>query len=318
MENYARDHGIKHFLFCGDMFHTHQTIHAEPMRIATLMLERWRKDDFKGIFLVGNHDMANRSGGIHSLDFIKGYGHHVVDINTTSTHLTWGQIFHCLPYMDSTREEDVEGFLAAAPPNAIVMMHQGVKNVGVGSKSFILKDEIFDVTKVPDDVFHVFTGHYHSHKHVSNKVTIVGSPMQHTWTDLGERRGFLHVKVDPKEIKFVELEHAPRFQRVDMGSSACFSNDDTLLRNNFVRITNVAEGASISDLRAQAHKLGARSIEFELPQMRTLETQAVSSELFNMPELAVKFMIENELEEELSKTGKDLMSGTYAYAAPED
>lgn len=313
METYALDHGIKHFAFCGDFFHTHQTIHAGPLRVAHTMMERWKRNGFEGIFLVGNHDMGDGIGYLHSLDFLKSYGHTVVDWKDYwQGNNYWGHEFHCLPYIphDEESEDMIFNFFGDISNGGIVLLHQGVKNVSVNSKGFVIRDETFDSTLIPNHVFHVFTGHYHSHKHVTNKLTIVGSPMQHTWADSGEERGFLHVTVNPKTIRHIPLRRSPTFNRVDMCGTAKWGELGKYeFVNKFLRVKNFSDDANLDELRNTAYNHGALSVEFEIP---TIETKKVSVDSnWDLHSLVEDFIEANSMDKKFADVGRALMVNDY-------
>lgn len=296
IEDFALENNVKHIFFCGDLFHAHQTINAHPLAIAQKVFSHWHALGFKMVFLVGNHDMADKDGKVHALNFLRPYGK-VID--QRETFELDGRVMHCLPYTPSDRAEEVSNFCKEAPAESIVLMHQGVKNVSLNSRGFILKDEIFDINDIPDNIFHAYTGHYHSYTQVTPKVTIVGSPMQHTWTDKGEIRGFIY----NQDISYHYQLKAPEFVEVDAWSP------QSIVKGNFVRYLDFNE-PSMMDARDRLMKDGALSVEFVNKEIDTLEMLPPSEEIFNIPKLIKKYIEDNKLDDKRTKVGLDIIEGS--------
>lgn len=310
MLSYAIQHDIKHIAFLGDFFHTHEMVHANALRICNLFVDRVVANGIEMISLVGNHDMATSRGEVHTIDLLGRCGP-IVDEERI---LQWeGRTFHCLPYMGTMdAKQHIPQFLKRCNPDSVVLMHQGVANVALNSKGFILKDEVLDVQNIPNDIFHAFVGHYHSFKHVSDKVTIPGSLMQHTWADVKESRGFLVVEFEPKKITHVPVL-APEFQILDMcGTSALTHKDcDDIegIDNNYLRVKNFAPETDLNALREVLSAGGANSVEFELATPDTLVEDPGETAQFDLPQIVESFMEVNELDKELCEVGKRVMRG---------
>jgi hypothetical protein len=311
MLSYAIHHDIGHIAFLGDFFHTHEMVHANALRIANMFVDLVLANGIEMVSLVGNHDMATSRGEVHTLDFLDRCGT-VVDEERV---LQWGgRTFHCLPYMGNYEaKHHLPSFLERCNPDSVVLMHQGVANVALNSKGFILKDEVLDVQNIPNDIFHAFVGHYHSFKHVSDKLTIPGSLMQHTWADSREDRGFLVVDFAPKKITHVEIISSPRFQHLDMcGTSALTERDcDDIdgIDNNFLKVSNFAPTTDLETLRKVLMLGGARSVEFSLAPVDTLTQEPVEAAQFDLPKIVESFMETNELNEDVCEVGKRIMRG---------
>ncbi len=304
MTDYAIANDIHDMFFTGDFFHTHESLHAHPLRIANLFIDRLRANGIALTSLVGNHDMATARGEVHTLDFLSAAGNVVDEVRSLSIDR---QVFYCLPYMNNKDAQTaIPYFLARAPKDSIVLMHQGVANVAINSKGFIIKDEVFDVTEVPDHIFHCFVGHYHSFKHVTNKVTIPGSLMQHTWADFGEKRGFLVVELNPKQITQIPIVSCPTFRKLDMGGTLVLP-EAIGFTHTFVKVRNVGEGGDRSQIREMLLNSGALSVEFEITSPRTMTEVPIEKNLFELKSLVESFMLANDLDADLCEVGKLLM-----------
>ena len=139
---------------------------------------------------------------------------------------------------------------------------------GVSQKSGYVVDEIF----TPDmaaHVRHVFSGHYHDHKTIGN-VTIPGAPMQHTWGDVGEKRGWLDVTIPdegPLEITHVESDH-PKFGE-DWKANESVEAEPEIARPHPTMFANleglVAEYKKEMDLYTQKVGDALMDFKYEIP-----------------------------------------------------
>ena len=167
-------------VFCGDLFHCHGKLDAAVLEVAWQGFHRIaRLGNCPIDLLVGNHDMADKSMRYHSLQWMRAFNYGtkdshftVIDYPLHQSHNHDGP-FSFLPYTED--KAVIEKFFAEC--GEVCFMHQGVAKVPMGSGFLI--DEILTLDMIPDHVKHVFTGHYHQHNKVSDKLTIVGSTMQH-------------------------------------------------------------------------------------------------------------------------------------------
>jgi len=286
LENY-----INTIVFTGDYFHTHSSVKAEVLSVAYRFLSKLKEVKINSVFLVGNHDYGDKSGDIYSIEFFKSFGKVVEQPGL------YGDIFWAMSYTEDT--DKLKRFLEKTPKDAIILMHQGVSNVPINSKGFTL-NEILLPSMVPSWASAAFSGHYHSHAKVTDKLWIPGSPMQLTWSDTGEQRGLLDVHYNGarSDIKFVPLK-SPRFVTV--------SEIDQNVEGNFVRI----KGSNI-ELKEQALKAGARSCELVTEERRPDELLVDDSRNFDsLPNLVSAYMDHRNLDVITRKVGTQIMEGTF-------
>lgn len=300
----ARAEACDAIVFCGDLFHTQGNVH-------TLILDRiWQELKFqnypkeKVVFLPGNHDMVFRANSErHALGFLEQFGH-VADGGQPVRIKNMPDIYS-LPYVEDG--ERLKRFLGAVPPNALVLMHQGVSGVEVASRGFVM-NELLHPSMVPDYVFHAFAGHYHSFHRASANLTIPGALMQHHFGDAGERRGALHVEFDDSSIRIVQIaSRGKRFMDVpftDMSElrDVCEQNSDSFLRIVDVPARQVAElqGVFKSLHLPQEPKVVPRSDE-------ALPVQAGLRDVEDLPRLLKRYAEINQISPELLATGHEIM-----------
>lgn len=208
IKEYALSNNISKIICCGDVFHTQGKVDAEVLQAAYHSFNDIKKAGLEQIWMVGNHDQKDKRGIIHALDILRPLGE-VVD---TQLYIGMGADIPLVFFPYTEDEEYLKTmFKVSNIPNQIMFIHQGVSSVPM--KNGYLIDEIFKPEMILESTKHVFSGHYHNHTRVTDKLTIPGAPMQHTWGDEGEKRGWLDVEVgDEVKITHVESDH-PKFIR---------------------------------------------------------------------------------------------------------
>lgn len=275
--NYAFDNDIKHVFFLGDLFHTHSQIPTQALSLAHNAFW-WFKHKFnlQSYFLVGNHDMMDREGKIHSVGWLREYG---TVIEKQTTFKIDNQIFHALPYTED--EEKIKNFLSEILPGAIVLMHQGVAGIPMGS-GFVI-DEVLSPEMIPEHCKHAFTGHYHAHKCVNEKFTVIGSPMQHTWGDVGDARGWIIYNTETNEVKQIQQTVASEFRILDLEGASYLAGGlpiNVPIQANFIRVINWK--GDRDELRKQLIEAGAEAVEFELDKSLKPDTNIFQSANFSV------------------------------------
>lgn len=300
IKEYAIANDIHHVFFTGDMFHTHQSVNAGPLAIAMRAFSDWRSSGLQTVFLVGNHDFANAAGTIHSLEALRPYGI-VVDRPMRLQSPGFPLPIHAAPFIK--QRDDLVKFLSDVEENSLVLMHQGVSGISVNSTGFTL-NEILQPEDIPENIFHAFTGHYHSHKCVSYRLTIPGSPLQHTWSDVGEDRGFVVSDTDTGVIQHVKIV-APEFVKVEEASLKDKNIDYNL---KYVKVSNYTKN-KVEKCREKLLAAGALSVEFEKRIKK--ESVEVKHEVkdFDLPSVFKEFCKQNDLSADLIKVGQNLIDG---------
>lgn len=278
LRDFCQREGIHHLFFLGDLFHRHGSVSAQVLQVVWARMCALKAAGFHLYFLVGNHDMADRSGRIHGMDWLRDFGRVVTKRETFDVE---GEPVHAMGYTEDAGA--IHDFFHTAPEGAICLLHQGVAGVPLGS-GYVL-DEILSPQLIPPRVRHVFTGHYHTHRKVNRQLTVVGSPLQHTWADADEERGW--VTYQPYVGVHGHVEHhssdAPKFLHFDAGGVERIPSDTLHPHlhpaNHYVRVRNFRGDPEA--LRQQFLGLGARCVEFEIPppeQEARVETRSFSLE----------------------------------------
>ena len=276
---YAKDNGISLCIFLGDLFHT-STVSSEVLEVAYRSFKKL-SSQMDLVLLVGNHDQANKEGSIHSLSFFRPFAT-LVDKPCALGGLE-GINMYASPYLE--KQEDLIEFFSTIEDNSIAFIHQGVSGVPINSKGFVL-NETFNPKMIPPKMKHVFAGHYHSHTRVNSQITIPGSPLQLTWGDLGEPRGWLDVSIGDEIIIHHVESLAPKF---------ILNPKEKEIKGNFIRCTKEKE---------EFLNKGALSIEKVQIQEQLLLFSGYNLNTLN--EIFEEYIVTKKLDESLIEVGREI------------
>jgi len=297
---YCEYNEVDHIVFGGDLFHTHGKIDASVLKVAyegiTNLLE---KSNVGMDIIVGNHDTACKDMSTHALHWLA--MHEQIRIMDHNVHNNIKEEWFEASFLPYTEDKDrIKKFFENANP--LCFTHQGMSGVPMGS-GFVI-NEILTQDMVPSHIKHLFTGHYHKHTEVTDRITIIGSAMQLTWADEGDKRGFL--VYDTEDGKFEHIESvAPKFVTIDWNS--LIVPPASLVENNFIKITNYT-GHHPDDIRDFVSEAGARSVEFTQNKDRTTSLKPLSTCAgFHLPSVVDEYEKQKEVTPECSKVGKELM-----------
>ncbi len=304
--DHIKEVGVDRIIFLGDLFHCHGKIDASVLKVAYEGITKIMSagTEYKMDMLVGNHDTDRKDLSVHALHWLNS----IPRVRVIDRPVHHPNEFSFLPYTEDA--EILKTFFAICNP--ICFMHQGLVDVPMGS-GFVI-NETMNLEMIPDHVRHVFTGHYHPHVKVSEKATVVGSVMQHTWADTGDKRGFLVYDTNTKDIEQIKIR-APEFKTVDMGGAGSLGTIDDkkwfhppYFKGNYIRVTNFDE-AAIPVLRKEMLEAGALSVEFVIKPKTYKSTvvKAISGAGLSVPELVREYEKEHCVSEDRRKVGKELM-----------
>lgn len=233
---FSVENNIDLLVHTGDLFEElSQKIDKEVFLSVFSKFVEFSKKTIPVILLAGNHDQLTKiDTGLHILEPFKEIKNVVVIDKTTIE--TIDDIDLCfIPYKRSNFAEEVKNIVTlSSSKNRYLFSHQSVSGAKIGSRDFVLKDNILKADFLPNEFTIIFNGHYHKAQMLLDNFIVVGSPLQ---KDFGERldsKGFwvFDTNKSIKDIEFIET-HAPRFFKIETSDDVIrfpkpFSNKDFL------------------------------------------------------------------------------------------
>jgi DNA repair exonuclease SbcCD nuclease subunit len=254
MANYAEQNDIRYVYFCGDLFHTPGKVPTQALQLAQQAFAQMKLKGLQVRFLVGNHDMENRTGTIHALNWLEQYGF-VVDGTCPQQWVDNDLDVFALGYTEDA--ELITRTLKNVEAGSMVLLHQGVNGHALGS-GYVLND-VLTPEMINPDIRHCFTGHYHRNDFVTKNLTIVGAMTPLTWSDIDESKGFLVWDDETNKVTQCVSEIPPKF--VSLEATDHMPTKD--FTNCFVRVTDKPQ-YPMEEVREDLQKRGALKVEFGL------------------------------------------------------
>lgn len=220
IRDYCLDMQITQILFAGDMFHVRGRVDTVVQNRIYDKIKEICNSGIKILAIPGNHDDHNNKDlPEHSLHMFKDIeGMTVVD---TLDHyvLDDGTPVVCCRY--SKNAQMIKDYINSIDPSQfedqpLLLAHLGVSGGLIGKSSYVMADA-FSVEDLRPDVFkYIILGHFHRRQFLGGykHVLYTGAPLQHSFSDEGEHKGFYIVDTSRRcQIDFVPLE-SPMFHTV--------------------------------------------------------------------------------------------------------
>ncbi len=255
---YCVEHRVSRVLFGGDLFHKRGVLYTLPYNLMVAELAAWGR---AGLYLyanVGNHDLADRAGKVHTLQALQSAGllvtvgddgwanwsfcekmpddHGPLEIDDVRVTA----VAYCPDAEELRRRTDAALEARAQHPDSMFtvgLFHHGFKGAKVGtSLEYIVKEDA-DPDEYAKEFSVMFSGHYHAHQTIGTlgNAWYVGSPMEFVRGETSPK-GFLVLDTEAAEIERVDLD-LPRFVKLTGAEIGDPDFDvESHVRGNFVDV----------------------------------------------------------------------------------
>ena len=184
--------------------------------------------------LLGNHDIFwKETLSVNSPDLLlKGYDN--ITLYDNPTAVTIGkEAVDIIPWICNDNEHQVQEFISNTTSKTCLghfeisgfQMYKGVDNHGGISPEIFKKYDL------------VLSGHFH-HRSSSRNIVYVGTPMEHTWSDFEDPRGFHIFDTDTKELAFIENPYK-LFHKIYYDDTKETDPELTNLKNTYCKVVIV-------------------------------------------------------------------------------
>jgi DNA repair exonuclease SbcCD nuclease subunit len=254
IKEYAQSNDIKKIISAGDFFHTKAKTYAPHVIQGWLKVKEIKKANIDQYMLIGNHDMANPNTTMNSILFV--YSDYVKVIPDYYFFDTENTRYHLLSYTDTKfdnfqLDDDKYNVLIAHLDIIGFQMSNGFQSIS-GFKMEDFKD--FDL---------VLSGHYHKHQQ-KNNIVYIGSPYQTSFSERGQKKGFIILDDETLDWEFVETPEAPKYEIIDISSLDDLSNKN--VNNKFLKIRLKNNKINKTKLKDRLVELGAISTNIVMPE----------------------------------------------------
>ena len=173
----------------GDLNDTKAVLRAEYVKE---LINLFKCSKQKIFVLIGNHDLINKAGYEHSLEFLNLLPN--VEVIDENQIITFNDVkIGFIPYKNTQQEmrQALDEMRSSGIKNLIC--HQGFFGAFMG-------DYVVDESSInPDelkDFDHVFSGHYHKHQFVSDNIMYFGSPFTINFSETMDEKYFWVIQKD--------------------------------------------------------------------------------------------------------------------------
>lgn len=258
--NTCKENKVDELIILGDLPHKRDLISVPVYNmlvndIQTLSLNRPIK------IVVGNHDQTTKGGKDNSLQPLGKIKNVDVYKNTCTDKFRY-----YLPY----REKHTDLWTQGAPENYVLLGHTGIAGARMSGFENAKSAETSAEELHLEEVIAGFFGHYHIHQQIAKRAWYVGSPLQHSFRDEGNKCGFMivEIEVDDDSTKlvnttFIENTFSPKFRTIDV------SRDDPRKypETDFLRLKNASKD-DMKNLATLPNIIGIDREEVEITEGR--------------------------------------------------
>jgi len=314
---YMLDNGIIHYLFLGDMFHKRDLVEVPVFNHTKRLFQAMRDDGIEVYLLPGNHDYTTKGLTVHSLESFND----IATVISGPTVITVNGVrCYFLPYMEcGDISEAIKGLLDSDKDKGILpsllLGHLGIHEAVYGGSEIRSREPVALSDLSLTSFTGAFFGHYHPHQQVSKNAYYVGAPVQHTFKDRDNVRGFLDVELFTKDgvsgVKVTQIltENVPQFHYLTPKDYE--ATKGTLPSGDMVRLVGATRKQQLRYAEDEAiHGVNQAEVDTESVRLAIGLGEAWESIIdkyvaFQLDALDTKGITDSKV---LSAFGKDLMT----------
>lgn len=237
-------------VIAGDLFHARGSIKPSVFNKAVEFFKKNKKVRYQ--IIAGNHDLETKvstdtSSALTPLDTIPNVFCHSEPVVSDSCIL--------IPWIEAIQLDDIKAVLDRVEDteNKDVILHAPIDGVFDNIPSAGLSPKELETLPVR----RVFSGHFHNHKKLNNKVWSIGSIAQFSFGEKDNTVGFMLVYPDME--RFCPSEE-PRFVECDFTDLKTVSIKGEYLK---VRLNADLKQAQIEKLRQKLIDVGVKGVIFQ-------------------------------------------------------
>ena len=252
IKSYCLNNSIKILAFSGDFYNTRGKVDTVVYNALYDCIKDIGKAGITVLMIAGNHDQYDNSdvpdNSLHPFKELQNV--FVYDQPTMLEGIPGTDIkecnIACVPY--SKNIEGIKNWVKGASEISkvclentgiptVLLMHAGVSGAFVGTDNYPLSDAFTPEELFPDIFKYIILGHFHKPQYLSgyNNAFYTGSPLQHSFSDEGEQRGFYVVDTSKRwDIQFVPIK-SPMFYTINFEDLETMGID-LLKDGNYIRI----------------------------------------------------------------------------------
>lgn len=203
VREYAKEHSIDKVIILGDLFHDRFSIDIESLCLVKDFFKRCKDSDQEWIVFPGNHDMFLKNDW--TINSLKPFEDSFTIIDTIKAVKIHDVRYFIIPFITSEIKymEILKKIETKVTDDDILLTHIGVTDAVLNS-CFLIQH--WNAVNFTNSKFkQVFTGHFHCHQVISNKVVYPGSLIPFKFDEGNIDHGFLDFDTITRQFKLINI-----------------------------------------------------------------------------------------------------------------
>lgn len=253
MSVYAMENDITDIWFVGDLL-DRRLVDAATLKTTTQQLRKMQQRGQHLYIVPGNHEAGDAAcrhytvDAYHQMDIVvagqQGQPHQVGILEPVD-----GFIIAAMPYLPPERANIVLEWIEEHPFNDginLLLIHQTIKGGKIGEWP---APEGLDPEWLRM-LAPTYSGHFHQPQSINDSVHYLGAPIQHSFSDVGDERGFWDLTFHGKEItsKKIPIMGAPTFHELRWITSGHPPDVSAINVKDYINLRVVGPSASVDKL----------------------------------------------------------------------
>ena len=197
---------VEHLFHLGDLFDRRKYINFMTLaRTRKMFLDKLKENGIKMYIIPGNHDIFFKSSNeINSLstllnEYILNGSVEVIESPKIIT--IYGQEYAFIPWINNENYAEYMSFITSIRNKKDVILCGHFEIAGFEMYAGTKADHGMDAAMF-SEFKHVWSGHFH-HKSTVNNISYLGAPMEFTFADCDDPRGFHFYKAETNDLTFI-------------------------------------------------------------------------------------------------------------------
>ncbi len=235
---------IPYIIFAGDLFHDRQKINIYAYDRTYEILQKYSKD-VQSFYILGNHDIYFRTK--RSSSSVRPFSEIINVIENPCTINIEGVNIDFLPYTENPSLDIKNNFDELSD---VLVGHLALSGATLNSSRNIkyrtsdLTESIRETPRALLDKYkRVFLGHFHARQQISKTIEYIGSPLQLSYGEAYDKKGFTILNLKTLKTEFVENKFTPQYYIISIDEDISKYN----LKDNYVRIIS-SQASAVNEI----------------------------------------------------------------------
>jgi DNA repair exonuclease SbcCD nuclease subunit len=236
MAEISKSQGVEIFIIAGDLFHSRKGIPPNVLHHTAKVIAKLNSMFTSVVCLAGNHDMSATGDGTMSITALSGLMS-VVSNSKDYLHAGTSKIGF-LPYVEDPMEARIAVREMVGKCDYLIA-HVGLDQALAGPTDYEIPGRITLNDLMVDKFKKVYLGHYHKAQQVGPNAWYVGSPLQHSFGERNDDKGFYILDTRDNSHMFINNTWSSKFVQKVINDRESEEEAKQSSKNHFVEMRYV-------------------------------------------------------------------------------